>query len=117
MKKVMIVDDAMFMRQTLRLMLERNGFEIVGEAENGEQAIKRYKELQPDIVTMDITMPIMNGIDATKSIIALDPSAKICIVSALGQEEHVRHAIVNGARNFVVKPFKEATIIKTLEVI
>ncbi len=115
MKKVLIVDDATFMRLSLRTMLEKNGFEVVGEAENGQKGIQKYKELRPDIVTMDITMPEMDGLEALKEIRKIDSDANIFIISAMGQERHVREAIVSGARGFIVKPFKEEHIIKTLE--
>lgn len=114
MKKVMIVDDTMFMRTSLRMILERNGYEVVGEAENGKIAVTKYSELKPDIVTMDITMPEMDGITAVKEIIALDKNAKICMISSLGQEKIVVEAINAGAKNFVIKPFKEEFVIKTL---
>ncbi|MBB6216224.1 two-component system chemotaxis response regulator CheY [Anaerosolibacter carboniphilus] len=114
MAKVMIVDDAAFMRMSLRIMLEKNGFEILAEAENGDMAISMYKELRPDIVTMDITMPDMGGIDALKAIRQLDPKAKIVMISAMGQESMVRDAVMNGAKSFVVKPFKEDQVVQTL---
>lgn len=111
MKKILIVDDAVFMRKSLRLILEKNGYDIVGEAENGEEAIQLYRTLCPDIVTMDITMPVKNGIDATKEILDYDEDAKIVIISALGQEAYIKHAIINGAKNFIVKPFKSDTVL------
>lgn len=114
MCKVLIVDDAIFMRIALKTLLEKNGFEVVGEAENGAVGVKKYRECLPDVVTMDITMPEMTGIDATKEIKALDPKAKIVIVSAMGQESKVKEAIINGATSFIVKPFKEEYVIHTL---
>ncbi len=114
MKKVMIVDDAAFMRMSLRMTLEKNGYEVIGEAENGAVAFHKYMELKPDIVTMDITMPELDGVQATKMIKSADSDAKIVVVSALGQESYVRDAIMAGAKGFIVKPFKEETIIKTL---
>ena len=86
MAKVLIVDDAAFMRLSIKTMLERHGFEISGEAENGEEAIAKYKELKPDVVTMDITMPGMSGIEALKAIRQIDPKAKVVVVSSMGQE-------------------------------
>lgn len=112
MKRVLIVDDAMFMRTSIRLILEKGGYQIVGEAENGSEGVERYKELRPDIVTMDITMPVMSGIDALKAIRAFDPQAKVVMVSAMGQEAMVRDAVLNGAKTFIVKPFKEETILQ-----
>ncbi len=114
MKKVLIVDDASFMRLSLRTMLENNGYEVAGEAENGFEAIKLYTKLKPDIVTMDITMPELDGIQALKSIMELDRTAKVVILSAMGQETKVKEAIICGARTFIVKPFKEEHLVQTL---
>ncbi|HPU63501.1 MAG TPA: response regulator [Mobilitalea sp.] len=114
MMKVLIVDDAAFMRLTIKTMLENNGIEVVGEASNGIEAIQKFKQLKPDIVTMDITMPDMDGIDALKAILATDPNAKVVMISAMGQEILVREAILNGAKSFIVKPFKEDQIVRTL---
>ncbi|WP_304519509.1 response regulator [Clostridium tagluense] len=112
MKRVLITDDAMFMRLALKTMLERNGFEIVGEAENGEIAIEKYKLLKPDIVTLDITMPVMDGLEALKQIKAFDKGAKVMMISAMGQETIVRDSVIAGALGFVIKPFIEETIVK-----
>ncbi len=114
MKKVLVVDDAVFMRQSLRLILERNGYEVVGEAENGRVAIQKYQELKPDLITMDITMPEMSGIQAVSEIRKINPHIKIVMISALGQESHIREAVLMGAAGFLVKPFKEENIIKAL---
>src|SRR5471030_883922 len=110
MKRVLITDDAVFMRLALKSMLERNGFEIVGEAENGAIAVEKYKILKPDIITLDITMPVMDGLEALKQIKAIDKSAKIMMISAMGQETIVREAVILGAVGFVIKPFNEETI-------
>jgi two-component system chemotaxis response regulator CheY len=115
MIKVLIVDDASFMRLALKRMLEHNGFQIVGEAENGVEAIKRYFECKPDIVTMDITMPGMTGIEALKLIKQKDPAAKVVMISAMGQEDMVRESVINGAITFIVKPFKEDTVVQILK--
>lgn len=115
MSKILIVDDTAFMRLSIRTMLERNGFEIAGEAENGKVAITKYAEIKPDVVTMDITMPEMSGIEALEAIKKYDPKAKVIIVSAMGQESLVKEAIMKGAISFVVKPFKEADIVKTIQ--
>ncbi|GCD10326.1 response regulator [Clostridium tagluense] len=112
MKRVLITDDAIFMRLALKTMLERNGFEIVGEAENGEIAIEKYKLLKPDIVTLDITMPVMDGLEELKQIKAFDKSAKVMMISAMGQETIVRDSVIAGALGFVIKPFIEETIVK-----
>jgi len=114
MKRVMIVDDAAFMRMSLRSMLEKNGFEVVAEAENGAVAVQRYKSHHPDLVTMDITMSTMDGISALKEIKEYDPNAKVIMVSALGQEPFIKTAILLGAKYFIVKPFKEEKIIEVL---
>jgi len=115
MAKVLIVDDAAFMRASIKNMLTKNGFEIAGEAENGRVGVEKYKELRPDIVTMDITMPELSGLDALKAIIAFDSHARVVMVSAMGQEAMVRDAIVSGARGFIVKPFKEDGIIAAIK--
>ena len=114
MKRVLIVDDAAFMRMSLKNMLERNGFQVVGEAENGVFALSKYKELKPDIVTMGITIPEMNGIEALKKIKAFDSKAKVVMVSALGQEPMIKEAILSGADYFIVKPFKEVHVVEVL---
>ncbi|MCL2058359.1 MAG: response regulator [Oscillospiraceae bacterium] len=114
MKRVMVVDDAMFMRASLKMMLEKNGYEIAAEAENGAIAVQKYKEIKPDFVTMDITMPEMDGLQALKQIRQFDSEAKVVIVSAMGQEPVVKEAILSGAKSFIVKPFKEDFVLKTL---
>lgn len=114
MAKVMIVDDAAFMRITIRNMLQKSEHTVVGEAENGRVALERYNELKPDIVTLDITMPEMDGLEALKGILRLDPNAKVIMVSAMGQEAMVRDAVLNGAKGFIVKPFKEEGIISAI---
>ncbi len=103
--KVLVVDDASFMRTMLSDILTAEGFEIIGEAENGVDAVELYKELKPDITTMDIVMPLKSGIDAVKEIIALDQGAKIVMCSALGQESLVTEAISAGAKDYIIKPF------------
>ena len=114
MKKVLIVDDAAFMRMAIKMILNGNGFEVIGEAENGTIAVKKYKELKPDIVTMDITMPEMTGLEALKSIREFDPGAKVIMVSAMGQETMVREVVMLGAKSFIIKPFKNDHVIQTL---
>lgn len=114
MAKIMIVDDAAFMRITIKNMLQKSEHEVVGEAENGRIAVEKYRELKPDIVTMDITMPEMDGLAALKAIRAEDPNAKVIMVSAMGQEAMVRDAVLNGARGFIVKPFKEDGILAAI---
>lgn len=114
MAKIMIVDDAAFMRITIKNMLQKSEHEVVGEAENGKIAVEKYRELKPDIVTMDITMPEMDGLAALKEIRKEDPNAKIIMVSAMGQEAMVRDAVLNGAKGFIVKPFKEDGILAAI---
>lgn len=114
MKKVVVVDDAAFMRLTIKNMLTKNGFEVVGEAENGAQAITKCQELEPDIMTLDITMPEVSGIDALREIMKVRPQTVCVMVSALGQEAMVKEAVMLGAKGFVVKPFKEEIIISAL---
>lgn len=114
MKKVLVVDDAAFMRLSIRNMLQDTGYEVVGEAENGREAVEKYVELKPDIVTMDITMPVMTGIEAVKAIIKIDPKATVIMLSAMGQEQMVKDAILSGAKSFIVKPFKAEILLKTV---
>ncbi|MDF2587652.1 MAG: chemotaxis protein CheY [Anaerocolumna sp.] len=114
MKRVLIVDDASFIRLAVKTLLEKNGFEVVGEAANGDEGIRLYNQLQPDIVTMDITMPGMSGIETLKQILQLDPKAKVLMLSAMGQEALVRDAIIAGAKSFIVKPYKDEQLIQTL---
>jgi two-component system chemotaxis response regulator CheY len=114
-KKVLIVDDAAFMRMLLKDIVTKAGFEVVGEASNGKEAVEKYKELKPDVVTMDITMPEMNGIEAVKEIKKMDPNANIIMVSAMGQQAMVIEAIQAGAKDFIVKPFQPARVIEALK--
>ena len=95
-------------------MLQKHGFEVVGEGENGAIGVAKYRELKPDIVTMDITMPEMTGLEALKAIMALDPNAKIVMVTAMGQKNMVTESLVGGAKAFIVKPFKEDHVIETI---
>ncbi|EFQ23290.1 response regulator [Aminomonas paucivorans] len=112
--KVLIVDDAAFMRMMLRDILMKNGFEVVGEADNGKNAVQMYSELKPDIVTMDITMPEMDGIAAVKEIKQMDSAAKVVMVSAMGQQAMVIEAIRSGAADFIVKPFQPDRVLEAL---
>lgn len=113
-KNILIVDDAAFMRMKLKDILEKNGYTVVGEAQNGLEAVSLYKEVKPDLVTMDITMPEMDGIEALKEIKAVDPAAKVIMCSAMGQQGMVMEAIKMGAIDFIVKPFDTARVIKSL---
>ena len=114
MGTVLIVDDAKFIRMVLRRILTSQGHTVVAEATNGEEAVELYAKYRPDIVTMDIVMPKLNGIEAVKRIMEFDPRAKIIMVTALGQESFVLEAIKAGAREFIIKPFRNDEIIKVV---
>ena len=114
MARVLIVDDAAFMRMMVKDILSKNGFEVVGEASNGLKAIEMYKQERPDIVTMDITMPEMDGIEAVKAIKQFDPAAKIIMCSAMGQQSMVMDAIKAGAKDFIVKPFQADRVLEAV---
>ncbi|HAR84210.1 MULTISPECIES: response regulator [Clostridium] len=115
MARVLIVDDATFMRMMVKDILEKNGYEVIGEANNGIKAVEIYKAENPDIVTMDITMPEMDGIEAVKQIKAFDPSAKIVMCSAMGQQSMVMDAIKAGAKDFIVKPFQADRVLEAIK--
>ncbi|MCL2170590.1 MAG: response regulator [Defluviitaleaceae bacterium] len=110
-KTILLVDDAAIMRMMLKDILTKNGYEVVGEAENGVKAIEKYKELKPSLVIMDITMPEMNGIEATKGIKGVDDSALVVMCSAMGQQSMVIESIQAGARDFIVKPFQHDRVL------
>ena len=111
MKRVLIVDDAAFMRVVLKNILVKEGYEVIAEASNGVEAIEKFNEHKPDIVTMDITMPEMDGIVALKEILKIDSKAKVCMVSAMGQESIILESVKNGARDFIVKPFSPEDVL------
>ncbi|KAF0195850.1 MAG: two-component system chemotaxis family response regulator CheY [Bacillota bacterium] len=113
-KRILVVDDAAFMRMMLSDHLTKGGFEVVGQAENGLVAINKFKELRPDVVTMDITMPEMDGILAVKEIRKIDPQARIVMCSAMGQQHMVMEAIQAGARDFIVKPFDPTRVVQAV---
>lgn len=115
MKRVLIVDDANFMRMMLKGILKDTDYDVCGEAENGLEAVARYKELKPDVVTLDITMPEMSGLDALKKIKEIDPNAKCIMCSAMGQQAMVLDAIKSGAKDFIVKPFDKDRVIQALD--
>jgi two-component system chemotaxis response regulator CheY len=114
-KRILIVDDAAFMRMMIKDILSKNGFEIVGEAENGARAIEAYKDLKPDLVVMDITMPEVDGITAVREIKKIDPEAKVIMCSAMGQQSMVIESIQSGARDFIVKPFQADRVIEAVK--
>lgn len=113
--KVLIVDDAAFMRMMLKDILSKNGYEIAGEAENGKIAVDKFKEIHPDLVTMDITMPEMDGISAVKKIKEIDANARVVMCSAMGQQAMVIDAIQAGARDFIVKPFQPDRVLEAVQ--
>lgn len=112
--RILVVDDAAFMRNMIKEVFVADEFEVVGEAGNGIEAVEKYMELKPDIVTMDIVMPLKSGIEAVKDIMSQDPAARIVMCSALGQDSLIMEAIEAGAKDFIVKPFKAE---KVLEVV
>ncbi len=114
-KRILIVDDASFMRLNLINILQSEGYEIAGEAKNGEEAVALFSETNPDLVTMDITMPEKDGITAMEEILSLKPEAKVVIISAMGQEAYIKRAIIAGAKHFIVKPFKKEIVLRTIE--
>ncbi len=114
-KTVMIVDDIPFVRKTLTQILSDAHYQVVGEAADGQEATVLFQKLRPDLVTMDIVMPKMSGIDATKMIMKMDPKAVVVIISAMGQENLVMEAINAGARDYILKPFTASDVLKTAE--
>ena len=115
MAEVLIVDDAAFMRLTIRQMLESHGHSVAAEASNGLEAVWRYKEVKPDVVILDLTMPEMNGLDALDHIREHDPKAKVIVCTAMGQHTMVAQAIEKGAKDFIVKPFEVGRLIAAIE--
>jgi len=114
-KKILIVDDAAFMRMMIKDILTKNGYEVVGEADDGTVAVEKYEELKPDLVIMDITMPEMDGIEAVRKIKKIDPDANIVMCSAMGQQAMVIDAIQAGAKDFVVKPFQPDRVLEAVK--
>lgn len=112
--RILIVDDAAFMRMMLKDILNKNGYDVCGEASNGNEALEKYKELKPDLVTLDITMPEKDGISALKDIRAFDSGAKCVMCSAMGQQAMVIEAIQSGARDFIVKPFQADRVLESI---
>lgn len=114
-KRILIVDDSAFMRTMIKIIISKGGYEVVGEAQNGAVALDMYKQLKPDLVTMDITMPEVNGIQAVKSILDIDPNALVIMCSAMGQQALVKEAIQAGAKDFIVKPFQQDRILQAIK--
>src|SRR6201990_3674139 len=115
MAPVLCVDDAALMRKMVTDALSRGGHEIVGEAANGSEAVQRFQELRPDVMTLDITMPEKDGLTALREIIAIDPSAKVVMCSALAQESKVLEAVKAGAKDFIAKPFQAQRVLSAIE--
>ena len=112
--RILVVDDAAFMRMMIKDILTKNGYDVVGEASDGQQAVEKYKELHPDLVTMDITMPEMDGITALKEIKKINPGSKVIMCSAMGQQAMVIDAIQAGAKDFIVKPFQSDRVLEAI---
>ncbi len=113
--RVLIADDAAFMRNMLKKILTQAGYEVVGEASNGVEAVEKYKEIRPDVMTMDIVMPEKDGIEAVREIVEYDPNARIIICSALGQQSMIIEAIQAGAKDYIIKPFQPEKVIETIK--
>ncbi len=113
--RILVVDDAAFMRMMIKDILSKNGYSVVGEAENGAKAIEKYKELNPDLVIMDITMPEVDGIQAVREIKKIDEDAKIVMCSAMGQQAMVIESIQAGAKDFIVKPFQADRVLEAVK--
>ena len=114
-KNILICDDAAFMRMMIKDILTKNGYNVVGEAENGAKGVEKYNELKPDLVLMDITMPEMDGIAALKAIKAADPKASVIMCSAMGQQAMVIESIQSGAKDFIVKPFQADRVLEAVK--
>lgn len=112
---VLVCDDAIFMRTMISDILTQAGYNVISEAETGVQAVEKYKELKPDLVTMDIVMPDMGGIDAVREIVKFDPNARVLMCSAMGQQALVVEAIQAGAKDFVVKPFQPSRVLEAVQ--
>ena len=113
MSRVLVVDDSAFMRNLLAQLLE-DDHEIVGEAENGVEAVELYRELEPDVVTMDVVMPIRNGIEATTEIKSMDPGSTVIMCTSIGQEEKMREAVEAGADGYITKPFQKPNVLQAI---
>jgi len=113
--KILIVDDARFMRMLLKDILVKAGYDVIGEAANGKEAIELYKKLKPDLVTMDIIMPDMSGVDVVRELKKIDPNVKVIMVTAIGQQALVEEAIEAGAKDYIVKPFQSSRVIEAVE--
>lgn len=115
MARILIADDAAFMRMMLKDILTKNGYDVVGEAANGNEAVEKFQQLTPDLVTMDITMPLCDGISALKQIMGAHPTAKVIMCSAMGQQAMVIESIQAGAKDFIVKPFQPQRVLESVK--
>lgn len=115
MGSILVVDDSTYFRLKLKVVLESLGHEVIGEASDGKKAVKLYQQLKPDVVTMDISMPNVGGVEAVKEIMQIDKRARIIMVSAMGQKHHVLEALKLGAKHFIVKPMEEETVKKVMD--
>lgn len=115
MKKVLIVDDSKTSRKILKNIFEENGYEVVGEAVNGQDGLDKYQELHPDLVTLDITMPVMDGIETLTKLKEINPGVKVVMITAAGQKNKMVEAVRLGAEEFVTKPYETSRIIEVLE--
>ncbi|MCC8150289.1 MAG: response regulator [Lachnospiraceae bacterium] len=113
-RKILIVDDAVFLREMLRDVLVKNGYQVVGGAQDGKEAVEKYARLQPDLVLLDITMPVMNGIEALKEIRKIAPDAPVIMCSNMSEQPLVIEAIQNGAKDFIVKPFQAERVLEAV---
>jgi two-component system chemotaxis response regulator CheY len=114
MKRILVVDDSLIMRMNLKKIFEKQGYQIIAEAANGQEAVEKYEKFRPDLVTMDITMPVLDGIGALCAIRAMDDTACVVMISALGQEAKIIEAMNSGARHYITKPFKEQDVLCTI---
>jgi len=114
-KTVLIVDDIAFVRKTLSDIYTKAGFKVVGEAADGQEAIKKYMELRPDLVTLDVVMPQMSGLDAAKTLLKMDRTARVIIISAMGQESLIMEAVNIGVKDYLMKPFTSTDVIRATE--
>ncbi|SDG27225.1 response regulator [Desulfosporosinus hippei] len=113
--RILVVDDSLFMRNIVRSVLERAGHQVIGEATNGQEAIYKYMDLNPELVIMDITMPILNGIESLKEILRYNSTAKVLMCSAMGQTTMIKESIESGAKGFITKPFDAELILREIE--
>ena len=114
-KRILVADDSSFLRNALKKIMEKNGYEVIGMAENGLETVTKYKELKPDLVVLDVIMPQMNGLEVLKLLRAVDPNAAVVMVSSMSTKESVVNCIQAGAKNYILKPFEEAKVIEVVQ--